>query len=262
MAKKKTDSAPGKHVRLRLRDLKSDPRYQRALDTDRVQAIAAVWDNAKAKPPIVSRRTDGDWIMDGQHTALAAMAANGNDFCMDCVVHESLTPQREAEIFDGQHDLVRRLTKVDLYKSRVFRREPTATAIDSIVISCGLRVAAQAGSNNITAVAALEKIYVSNKNLEATLRLLRGWGTAKGGAFNGTIMRSVSAFLHRYEGAENGRLLEKLKSLTPEELLAQIAMKHETDRLSMDVCGAMVLRSLYNHRMRDGKLPRFSDETD
>lgn len=248
--------------------LKVDYAYQREPDRKRIERIVAEWDDSKAREVFVSKRKDGCYIIDGQHTVAAGIEARGAQHQLHCRVFEGLTISEEAEMFYRQNDLRVRVGAADLFKARLAGNEPVATAINAIVTLAGLRVANYGAGGVITAVQALESIHVRHGTLTQTLSVLKAaWGdrgnrdgkqkaSRRGdGAYNGMLMKAVGLFLARYPEADSARLIQKLKKEEPVDLLAVMKSDQKTNGGAHDLCGAKVLRGLYNQRLRDGKLP-------
>jgi len=262
-------SRDGIVITLTVGYLKVDYVYQREPNRKRVAYIADNWDPAMAREILVSKRKDGScYIIDGQHTAAAAIAKYGAQHQLRCRVLEGLTLQEEAELFYRQNESVVRVGAAELYRARLTAEEPTALAINLIVTKHGLRVTNYGASGVITAIAALESVHTRQGTLDATLGLLKAaWGdrgnrngadkkTRKGdGAYNGMIMKSVGCFVARYPEADTDRLAKLLQKENPVDLLAVINSEQKNHGGAHDLCGARVLRGRYNRRLRDGKLP-------
>jgi len=78
-------------------EMKIDALYQRQPDEKRVNRIADNWDDSKANLIHISRRADGDYVMDGNHTRLAYKKIGGDK--LPCRVHYGLTPEEEAKFY-------------------------------------------------------------------------------------------------------------------------------------------------------------------
>ena len=84
-------------AQINVEDMKVDMSYQRTADVRRVTRIAKNWDDMKANIIHVSKRPDGYYVMDGNHTRLACKEAGGKELL--CRIYEGLSKEEEAEIF-------------------------------------------------------------------------------------------------------------------------------------------------------------------
>ncbi len=238
--------------------IKADPEYQRRLDPRRVEYMATNWEPKLVRVPRVSHRKNSTYApLDGQHTIAAFIKRFGPDAEIFCEVFTGLTRQQEAEIFDRQKEGVVPPSAYDIYKSKVFRGEPVATAIDGIVVKFGLTVGATRALNTVCAISALERVYKVYGVLGPTLDVLKTWQDDRDRdgsvALDGRIMRMMGAFLSRYTKQFDGkRLLAVIKKHSPEQLLARATEKREesSGKRTGDVCGAMIIREWYNLGLR------------
>lgn len=166
--------------------LKIDPKIQRALDRARAGRIAENFTPGALGQLSGTERADGVYLLDGQHRALAAQIAKGDDYPLPVRVFTGLTAQEEARLFRLLNN-TEKPSALDLFLVRVVEGEPVATAINNMVRSLGWNVALSAGS--FAAVSAAERVY--RRSPEAVYLALKAiteaWGyeNADGRVFEG-----------------------------------------------------------------------------
>lgn len=82
-------------------DLRVEPAYQRDLSgksISLIRKIVAEWDWARFKPPVCAETSDGLFVIDGQHTAIAA-ASHPKPFRIPIIVISADAIERRAESF-------------------------------------------------------------------------------------------------------------------------------------------------------------------
>lgn len=99
-----------------LKDMKVDMSYQRIPNEKRVKSIADKWDDMMANLIHVSKRADGYYVMDGNHTRLAYERIGGTS--LPCRIYEGLTPKEEAEIFSELNSSQKKPTFNELLKAK------------------------------------------------------------------------------------------------------------------------------------------------
>ena len=63
-----------------------------------IKQIVSAWDPRQLRPLTVSVRADGSkWIIDGQHTALAAVQVMGDDAMLPARLYFRLSRKQEAD---------------------------------------------------------------------------------------------------------------------------------------------------------------------
>lgn len=193
--------------------LKVDPRVQRTLVGARVNRMVQEINLDGLGTLAVSRRADGDYIIDGQHRHAALMAADFGDWECDCKVHHGLSLAQEAGLFR-----VLNQTKVvgvfDDFTKGVIEGDPECVAINTIVSEAGLRVAHLPSAGCVAAVRKLRDLYAKNggaQALVATLAVItQAWGQDRDG-LDGRVITGIGTVLLRYGGeVELGVLARKL----------------------------------------------------
>lgn len=86
--------------KVKCNDLYTDYSYQRSLDEPFVKKIVTNWDERQVRPLTVSMRPNGDlYVIDGQHTAAAAMQAVGPNVKLPARIYTGLTKSEESKLF-------------------------------------------------------------------------------------------------------------------------------------------------------------------
>lgn len=106
------------------------PEYQRGKRLNQAAEIAANWNDNKYNFPTVSYRNGKLYAVDGQVTDMAAVLAGKTVIGVN--VLENITIEEEAKLFDTQDENKSRLKWHEIYKSRLFRKEPDAVALDTV----------------------------------------------------------------------------------------------------------------------------------
>lgn len=193
----------------------------RPVDFAWVQRHVPDFDPAKLGIPIVSARSDGNYVwLDGQNRGELMRQAGWGDQKIECRVFRGLNVAQEAELFLGHNDN-RQVKPVYKFLARVTSGEPVAVAINEIVTAHGWRIHDQSISGAITAVRSLEKIYTgsrhTNADLPAGLALAWTLGTVtsawghKAEAANGEVLFGIGSVFGRYgEDVDRPVLVKKL----------------------------------------------------
>lgn len=207
-------------------ELVIDDRYQRPLDERRIERMARNYDEHLFGVLDVSERNGKLAVFDGQHRLKLAEAIGRAK--VPCMVHQSLSAEREAELFVALQRERKGITSVERFKARLFSADELAVAINADVEAAGFGVR-QAGARAglvyaIQAVSSLERVY-RRGNLRETLELLHElWGgddkSTDGGLIEG-LSSVIEGYGHRLEGAPLERLRE-----TPPVVVLRRAIGH------------------------------------
>lgn len=206
---------------LRADTLKS-PAYQRPLRPAWARAIARNLDPDKFWPLIVSRREDGDYVLDGQHRLVAVRdILNWQDQNVPCEVYEGLTPQTEAKLFATQSARSRKfITAMEQLHADIHAGLPEAIGVHLTVRRAGLEIpntSASEGRGIVRAADALRKIYrtYGPARLQELLTLLRDTFGDDSDVFKVDMLNGASAFLMRYADDPNYERAEFIRKLAP-----------------------------------------------
>ncbi len=235
-----------KFVKLKPSDTTVDHRYQRDLDANRAEYMAANFDPDVVGVPVVSKRADGGLVrIDGQHRLAAAVAAGFGDEPILMQVFDGLTIQQEADLFLRLNGNRKGVAAVEKYKARIEAREPVALEIYGVLKKHGCRIATGQGRGIIAAVAAVEHAY-NKGNLDSVIYVLSAWMDRDTAGFEGAFVRGVSLFLSLYPDADLDLLVKKLGTATPRQLLTK--MRNETRQSTPNEGSVYVLIEIYNHK--------------
>lgn len=189
---------------LRADTLKMPGEYQRTLQHQWAKKIARNFDPDKFWPLIISRRADGDYVLDGQHRLVAVRdVLNWHDQNVPCEVYTGLTPQLEAKLFATQaNDTRKHIKAMERLHADIAACVPEALGVALTVKRAGLLLDRDSGDaeGTVRAADALRSMYRAQgpARLLAVLTLLRDtFGTAAR-TFQMDMLNGVSSFLLRY----------------------------------------------------------------
>lgn len=206
---------------VKLAELRISSAAQREFNHNWSSRLAETFDIDKVGTFMVSYRNGIYWIVDGQHRfhalttwAKAEFGEAWSDWTIEVWVHEGLDERREAELFLAFNDR-KNVTGLDKFKVGVTAELPVPSDINRVVLSLGLRVAADQRPCTVSAVGTLEKIYQTGGAvlLRKSLETLRdAWDASDFGAHS---LHGVALFISRYEGRyKPERLVKQLASLS------------------------------------------------
>ncbi|WP_033322331.1 DUF6551 family protein [Streptomyces yerevanensis] len=200
----------------------SQLRVDRNLDAQRMfQAkwagrLAKIWDREVLMPAIVSRRPEGDFLLDGQHSTKVALDIEGPDFERDCMVYEGLTMQQEAKLFLAANRDRRAVKPYENFAVAVTAKEVEAVTINKDVESCGLHVSSGTSKNGVSAIQALKVVHGMRAPTDGLLRktlttVLDAWGSDPT-SWDGMMLRAVALVINKnWETIDLGALALTLK---------------------------------------------------
>lgn len=246
-------------------DIFADHTYQRPLDPQRVQDMAAGFDQRLLGVIEISDRgaesSPRYAVIEGQHR-WAAVASRDPGAAIAARIHSGLTIAEEAQLFLGIDIHRRRLTTWNRWKARRAQRDPAVAAIEAAVASVGLRVEEAPRDGNLRCTAMLEKIARSRGGhglLRDSLRLLhQTWG-AQHSAYDAPLVGGMAAFLDAFGDAEYfdcDALVDSLIDLTPDQVkfyakAKKAGGKHGAGTLPKFV--AITLHERFNLHQRAGE---------
>lgn len=193
---------------LRADHLKS-ANYQRVLQPSWARRIAREFDPDKLWPLIISRRADGDYVLDGQHRLYAIRdVLNWGDQKVPCMVYQGLTPALETKLFNTQSAKGRKpITALDELHARYIGGEENAVAIVRTVERAGLAMDWHNGSaeGSVRAAAVMQRVYgtYGSARLLDVLALLRDSFGRESRVFQAPMLVGMAAFLMRYAEDES-----------------------------------------------------------
>lgn len=267
-------SSPVSNQQVTIEWLRADtlllPAYQRARMSSWAKAIARDFDPDRLDPLRVSRRKDGDYVIDGQHRLIAVRDMLGwHDQNVPCEVHHGLTFDQEIKIFAGQTSTGRKqIRKLDEWHARYLADSPEALALVAAIEASGLVVQWGGGKkwpNGFVAIGVAEMLMDSHGAplLTDSLAVLheafigdpRGWGSE--------FLYGVHSFLRKHGDHEfysRPELVQRLKQSGVDLVRAKINRVLTglgfTDKR---VAAGRAMLELYNFRRTTRKLPDWSE---
>lgn len=198
-----------------------DDSYQRPL-TSFVDRIIKNYDPALVGTLVLSFRDDGRRtqqryaVVDGQ-TRMEGMRELGI-LTAPAVVFYDLTRQQEAQLFAKLQKERRGIASFHRFRAAFVGGEEEPKAIMRIATGAGYVIGIDDKRKQISAVAALEKVYRrSPELLERTLLILKeAWRDRH--MPNGEVIRGMGYFLDRNENVDDDRMASRLSTISPEEL--------------------------------------------
>lgn len=235
---------------LRVGDLKLDPVVQRNFDRLHAEKIAKDFDLNRLRTFVVSRRPDGDYVIDGQHRRAAALMKAHAGLYVPCEVYKGLDLRQEAFLFVVSNGMSKRPQPIDLFKKRVLAGDSDAIEINSIVEAQGLHLALGGGPATLAAVAVVERVYHRGgaQLLTDTLRALGSAWPGDRETWDGTLISAMSVLLEK-KGKELDlqSLAKKLSAAgTPIAILGQARNLRSALRKSLTSCAVDVMVGIYN----------------
>jgi ParB-like nuclease domain len=252
---------------LRVSSILVDPDVQRTLRKAWAREIADNFDPDRIRVIVVSYRADGKYyVIDGQHRLAALKAMGYDNQLVDCSVFDrrhmsELEVKKEDARLFLELNRVLHQAPIEAFQKAVVAEDPTAVAINRIVVQCGLFVAAGGHQGAVAAVAALRRVYGgcgTGKNtpdvLISTLEtIVSAWG--RGGAnFNQKILNGMGLVFIKYgKHIDRDSFVKKL-SLVPggaSSVLGSAGTLSQIRHTDIAKCTASVLVDVYNRGRKD-----------
>lgn len=224
-----------------------DETYQRSLNRERVERIAADFNPRQFGYLKVSRRDGKYYVIDGQHRLAAAKLLGFT--ALPCNVYEGLDQRTEAEDFRSQQDNASRIHTRDRFRSAVVADDEESVRIAKIVREYGFTINGLGSEANhagcISSVATLQRIVRGSANgfniLELTLYLVRVTWEKQTKSTLGFVLSGTAAFVKRFVGNEfnyenfvkqlSGELVSIIGNYEAEKYDRRIVSVNRLDRL-------------------------------
>lgn len=240
-----------KYLKIKPANTTVDHRYQRDLDSRRVEEIARAFNPLHFGVPVVSERNDEERVrIDGQHRCAGAIVAGfgEEEFLME--VHYGLSLQQEAEMYLRLNGGRTAVGAIDKYKARLVAEEPVALEIQAILEGLGCRITNGKSAYGIMAVQAVEVSYYRGPdNLRNTIKTLSTWLDGSPEAFEGELIRGTSAFFVAWAKEANpAHLASRLTEWAPAKLMARVKRESQVAAMGRSDAARLVLTEIYNHR--------------
>lgn len=195
-----------------------DESYQRPL-TSLARKIEKNFDPALVGTLIVSDRGKNRYaIVDGQTRASAILNLSADDRAplgVPCLVYHGLTRADEASLFARLQLERRGIASAHRFRAAVVAGDEESIAIEGIAAHAGFPIG-PAGNGNLSAVAALEKVYRRGPEiLERTLKVFKiAWPEV---VPSGDLLRGLG-YLLAHQAVVDDRMIAQLRGVTPDEL--------------------------------------------
>jgi hypothetical protein len=247
--------------------LRTDLEYQRPLDEDRVNQYVEKWKEEAVGAVVVSRRRDGScYIIDGQHRVRAFVKMHGENASIDCVVHDGLTLEQEADLFSTMNGKRKQTAKGDWVKSRVAAGDPTWVEILKALNRVGVEYNYYSRSTTeyrICCWAVVEKIVETGgtKLLERVLRMSGAMFGKEPFAIDGRCVRGVADFIRRYQSDsqwDEESIIEKVRHMGFPAVQAK-QRSHVAAGQNPSVAWSLALRDTFNSGKRTRSLGKDSE---
>lgn len=215
-------------IRIKLKDLRVDMSYQRIPEKKRVQDIANNWDDMKANLVHVSRRSDGFYVIDGNHTRLACEKTGRTEIL--CRVHEGLTREDEARLFSELNSKSKKPTFSELLKARAAAGYELEKSYLELLDKAGIDYVLTSGAHGcvLKCHAALMSIYRKTPYSEMFRALMIAKEAAnnreefyQSGFFPGLCLIVVN-----HTELDEKRLIDRVRKTTSSQVM-EIADKHK-----------------------------------
>lgn len=198
-----------------LDKMKVDSSYQRFPNDKRIKTIAKKWDDMKANLIHVSKRVDGYYVIDGNHTRLAAELAGKIN--LPCRVYEGLTIEQEAALFSELNNSQKKPTFAEMLKANALSgKQPEKGYVDCLD-QAGLEYSlTKSQKGKIKCHSALFDIYKTTSHQQ----MLRAMKTAKLAAadrsdfFQTGFFPGLCSLIVLHPEIDDERLIKKINATT------------------------------------------------
>lgn len=257
-----------KHVgtfEIEVSDLKVDPGYQRVLDPLWVSRTTKSFDPAYLGVAHVSRRPDGDYLVDGQGRRALCLAANHPT--LTCKVFSGLTYEEEASLFVKLNNF-RSMRYIAKLRAAIQAGDAEAVAIRDACAAAGFGVAdaLPGGGHGLRCAQVLYSVIrkYGPSVLTETLRVLsKAYGNSPA-ACHKDMIAAVAALIGKNPDLDMDRLHRTLVTYSASHLYWTAAGKDAARLYGSPSKGveALIGRA-YNSRLRArGKIKHVGSATD
>lgn len=249
---------------LKLSELHIDARYQRVVRPAKVSRMLQKFNPGVCGTLIISKRNDGCYyVIDGQHR-LSALRKLGLTH-WNCNVFTGLSAEDEAEIWELYNTQRTRPKAIEVFKERLFRREPTAVEIEDTLTKNGFSLYLHSGktasNRKINAVGALDRIYKDSGvvGLELILKIIQGtWEADEPHVNDGVVLWGLHVFVTHKPWVGKWtlkKLTDKLAEIPIRKLLREVRAAQETFGGQPAWVFARMVAKIYNKGLKNGRLP-------
>lgn len=233
---------------------------QRKRNDSRVDYLVAQFDLDQLGYPVVNKREDRYYVIDGQHRVEALkrwLGAGWEAQQIPVQLYVDMTEAEEAEMFLALNDVLR-VGTFEKFKTAVTAGREAETRIYATVQKLGLHISKEETPGAISAVGALRAVYTRSNadTLRRSLAILRDSFGDSG--FESAAIKGAGLLCQRY----NGQLDEKLAITRLREtrggikgLLGRAATLRLRTGNPIDQCVAAAIVDIVNSHRGGKKLP-------
>lgn len=262
----RTDATP--EIRqLPARVLMVDRTVQRSLETSRAERIAQDFDRAALGTFVVSHRADGTYhLIDGQHRHAVVILLGGDDWPLNCEVHEGLTRAQEARMFRLLNNS-KAVNVLDKFLVRIQEGDPVAVGINVILERHGWTVSMSKNTGTFVAVSAIEKPFRRAGEHGAALVdwvinvCTESWGHSADGVRNEIVTGLSLLWLRHRDAIDTAKLIAELQGFVggARGLVGRARSLKEFRGGTIGDAMAEHLTHLVNSKRRINRLPQWRD---
>lgn len=243
--------------KVKVSEIRYDPRVQRPLNENRVKTMARNFDESAVGLITVSEREDGGYYCVDGWGRTNALLAVGLDDERDVLVYHGLSLAREAQLFLWLNNKSN-VTAYEKYCVGLTAGETEALRIDHIVREAGLRVSNSVGDGLVVAVVALRQAYRLDSGLSLSKALhmsQSAWG-AQPNSREAAIIMGLAFVFKTYQDIDTEALRGKLSKYPggPSGLFGQARAMKAWDSSPMWKLVAKSIVNVYNSGRRKGAL--------
>ena len=259
---------PGRLTLLNTGRLISGMRYQRKVEKRIVNKLVREWNPVLLTPLVVSHREGRYYLVDGQHRVAAMRRIYGGDVKTECVVHEGLTVQQEADLYIRFDGSIKRITKRQSVKAMLESSSDTRPqVIKGLLKEAGFHWALK-GRNpanyyiNVTSTLFRAYDLLGPDNFRRLFIMLAGTWNGVPTSVTARMISGTALFLKTYlEDLDDYVFTLRLSAHSPVDILHTAQQSGGPGNIPTRI--AHVLLDLYNKGCRTGgerSLPyRFKD---
>lgn len=195
-------------------DLQIDPRYQRSLNQQKLDALEKGFDIRKFGTLDAALRGDGSlWVTNGGHRRTIALKKYGPEYLVPVLALLDTTLEDEAATFVGINDQ-RHLSKPQLHKAQVIAGDPISKRLQAILDARVLSAGDRIGPNTVKGVETLRVILgaYSDDVLGEALDIVDATFGRFPDSWNAYIIEGIARLIGTFGShLDRDRLTDKLK---------------------------------------------------
>lgn len=220
----------GKREWLPAESLLVDQRYQRAISESHLTEIIADFNPNALGILQVSRRPDGDYLLDGQHRREAVVRKKLGHLKLKCEVYEHLSLDEEQELFVLFNEGHLTLNAFHAFQARVKSEDFDAQGVFLRCQRFGLEIVPPGVNlkpNQVSALSYLEELEEQQLLASVFAVIKQGWGDVP---YKKIYLRVMASVLKDHTPWE---VIPILKELPPTELDREAARRQDTPGLQL-----------------------------